>query len=285
MRRVWRTILAVALSATGARGVSNVDPAESTAVSAFIGAIDWRPNAEHGASVNQYYCSGFLHGAQVGWIQLGSAAPLDGLRYRNDSAEDFGVNVLPTGGLRGFAYGANIGWISFEERGNPRVDWATGKLLGSAYSANAGWIALDGAGASVRIENIGTPQDLDKDGLPDPWEIARAGSLASLSSAKDSDGDGQMDLEEFVAGTDPLDRSDRLGPLVIIDETLRWPSKAGHLYVVEKRASLEPGQGWRPLTAVPLMGTGLEMSFGVSNAAPAPGFFRVRAYPPLSKVN
>lgn len=288
---IRQAVLGSALAVVSAAGASNVDPAHSWSRSAFIGDVDWRPNSELGASINQFYCSGFLHGAQIGWIQIGSGAPLDGVRFRNDSADDFGVNVLPGGELRGFAYGANIGWIAFEQTGNPRVDWSTGRLAGKIYSANAGWIWLDEAGASVRVESIGKPQDLDGDSLPDAWEISRAGSLTVLAPASDSDLDGQTDRDEFLAGTNPLDRMEKLGPILLVDGSgtaemaLQWPSKAGHLYQIEKRSSLEPGSAWQTLNPAPVLGVGGQMQFALSPQALSPGFFRVRAFPPLSKIN
>lgn len=289
MKRFWRIVLGLAFSISGALAGSNIDPANSVSQSSFIGAIDWRPGADLGAAINQYYCSGFLYGSQIGWINLGNSAPLDGVRFRNDAAKDFGVNVLPSGALRGFAYGANIGWVSFEEQGNPRVDWLTGRLSGSIYSANAGWISLGTGEASVRVENIGQPQDLDNDTLPDAWEISRTGSLTSLSADGDADRDGQNDRDEFLAGTDPLDRDEKLGPIVLSHESgatsLRWPSKAGYLYLLEKRASFQSGEPWISMTPAALVGAGTEMTFLFSSAQASLGFFRVRAFPPLTKLN
>lgn len=286
----WKSISLLALSASLAGAASNVDPAHALIESAFIGQIDWRPSAEFGAAINQYYASGALYGAQVGWIRLGSGAPLDGIRHQNDSADDFGVNVLPTGALRGFAYGANIGWIAFNAQGNPRVDWTTGQLHGSIYSANCGWISLEVLGRSVRLESIGPAPDTDGDGLPDPWEIARTGTLTKFSATSDSDGDGQTDREEYLAGTDPLDAADRLGPIdLTIDATgamaVHWPTKPGYVYLLEGRVSLQPEVHWETLTGAPVVGNGSAVAFPLSSAPSSSAFFRVRAFPPLTRVN
>jgi len=45
--------------------------------------------------------------------------------------------------------------------------------------------------------------DMDRDGLPDAWEISHFGTNTTQDAATDSDGDGVRDIEEFVAGTDP----------------------------------------------------------------------------------
>ena len=286
MHSAWRNFLLGALTLGAAHAVSNVDPNHAASSSSFIGAIDWRPSAEQGASINQYFCSGFLHGELVGWIQLGDGAPADGLRYRNTAAADFGVNVLPSGALRGFAYGANIGWINFEDQGNPRVDWVTGKLLGSIYSANTGWMPLDGLENSIQLIEIGASADADADGLPDAWEISRAGALTALTASRDSDGDGLTDHDEFLAGTDPLNPAEKLGPIRLsADKVIQWPTQNGHLYLLERRASLNPSSPWESVHPAPIMGTGQEASFNLSASLSGPGFFRVRAFPPLTQFN
>jgi hypothetical protein len=288
----WRHILGAALTACAIHGASNIASDYSLSGSDLIGEIDWRPSSEFGAVVNQFYCSGFLHGQQVGWIQLGSGVPADGVRYRNNSGGDFGVNVLPDGTLRGFAYGANIGWINFEQRGNPRVDWMTGELHGAAYSANAGWISLDDAGSHVRLIRLPEPVDADSDGLPDAWEITHAGTLTRMNATTDADGDLQRDNDEYLAGTDPFNPGEKLGPLKIenvelIGVTIRWPSKQNHVYSLERRASLDSDgdSDWTVVTSNPLIGTGAELAVNLSASVSGPGFFRVRAALPLSQLN
>ena len=50
--------------------------------------------------------------------------------------------------------------------------------------------------------------DIDFDGLSDDWETFYFGSLSRAGSNTDTDGNGVNDLEEFIAGTDPLNASD-----------------------------------------------------------------------------
>jgi hypothetical protein len=272
----------LALSAACSFAVSNIAPAYSRVESDFIGTIDWRPGSAFGAQINPYYCSGFLYGPQVGWINLGNGAPADALRYRNDSAGDFGVNVLPSGALRGFAYGANIGWISFEDRGNPRVNWANGELSGAIYSANTGWIPLEGLDGHLRVESMGQLDDRDADGLPDAWEIRYAGNVQEMSIRSDSDGDGQSDRDEFLSGTDPFDPSQYLGRLILSRDarSISWPTQAGFVYHVESSRFVGPGANWKKISVAPITGTGLTVSVGLPLDSGA--FFRVRSFPPLS---
>ena len=165
--RCISTIALCALPAVTAAAQSNFDLAHSLVGIESIGALEWAV-PQHGAVVGQYYASGHIYGANIGWISLGGT-PADKLQYRNNSAIDFGVNVTAAGALRGFAYGANVGWINFEPLGNPRVDWISGKLTGRAWSANLGWLDLESSTQFLRIESLPEPVDSDADGIADSW--------------------------------------------------------------------------------------------------------------------
>jgi len=275
------------LGTPSARAESSFDPAHSRIDSPF-GPLEWRPDSQNGASINQFYCLGYIHGATVGWIRLGAGTPQNRAQYQNNSAADFGVNVSRSGALRGFAYGANIGWIAFEETGNPRVDWASGKLSGAAWSANLGWIQLENGAQTLRLAYLGDSADSDRDGLPDAWEMSEAGSLTRLAKDGDADGDGLADFGEYLAGTKPLDPADLFGPLVLAESavqssrTLEWPSKSGYLYQIDFRPALHPTEHWTPLGSA-LTGTGQALRVPLLDSAARSAFFRVRASPPLAR--
>jgi hypothetical protein len=66
---------------------------------------------------------------------------------------------------------------------------------GSSTSATATIIRLPGVA------------DSDGDGLPDAWELAHFGSVTGATATADTDGDGQLNWEEYVADMVPPTRS------------------------------------------------------------------------------
>src|SRR5206468_7498342 len=56
--------------------------------------------------------------------------------------------------------------------------------------------------------------DTDEDGMDDDWEMAYFGAL-SRDGTGDFDGDGQTDLQEFLAGTDPTNIGSTLRVLTL----------------------------------------------------------------------
>jgi hypothetical protein len=80
------------------------------------------------------------------------------------------------------------------------VRW--GYLVASGAQPYSGWNIDD-------IEFLAVPADTDGDGLPDSWELQFFGNL-SVSADEDSDGDGFGNLQEYLAGTSPVDSSSAL---------------------------------------------------------------------------
>jgi Tol biopolymer transport system component len=119
--------------------------------------------------------------------------------------------------------------------------------------------------------------DSDGDGLPDDWELAHFGDLSHDGSA-DSDGDGLSDLQEFKAGTDPLDPNSTLRVLAVtpaqMDKAaIAWDSVPGKTYQLQFKPNLRDA----PWTDVgnPVIGTAYRTSeqFVMTQQD---GFFRIR---------
>ena len=236
---VWLGAVSAVLAA------STVNLTNRYAYSANTGWIDARADTLNGAVIGRYVCSNYLYAANTGWIYLGDGTPSNGVAYGNASATDYGVNVSPYGLLSGYAWGANTGWIAFEQTfGAPAVDLATGALRGYAWSANTGWISLSNAFAFVQTDRLGGGPDSDADGLPDPWEYGYTNTLAGLgASPADADSDGAPDADEFGAGTDPTDPSDRLEITALVATNtaapvLTWTSKDTRFYRVKTTVCL-----------------------------------------------
>jgi len=265
------------------QAATTIDAANHYAYGANLGWLDARGDWTNGAVVGEYVCAGFIYSANVGWINVGSGSPANGIQYQNLSANDFGVNLDGSGNLRGFAYGANIGWINFEATGAPKVDLFSGKMSGYAYSANCGWISLTNAGAVVQTDFI-QPAPLAPNGLPIPWLLANFGTT-NVAAGADPDHDGQSNAQEYLAGTNPLDAADNLRityyvrgvfPTAKTHNFLIWNSQPSRFYAIQSTTNLVT----TPFTDIFSM-----QHAGANNVGfdtyPDQAFFRLRAFRPL----
>jgi hypothetical protein len=256
------------------------------AYGANLGWMDWRGETNNGAVIGDYVCKGNIYAANVGWINLGSGVPANGIHYEYLDASDFGVNHDGFGNLRGFAWGANIGWINFETNGAASVNLRTGALSGYVWSANCGWISLSNAVANVQTDSL-WPGQLDTNGLPLAWELLQFGTTVVDANA-DPDHDGMSNAEEYLAGTDPNDANSVLGITAAqfspggLAANLTWNSVPTRFYYIQKALTLAPAEwsdsGLGLLSPAP--GSSTTASFADTNA-PA-RFYRVKVTRPLS---
>ena len=126
--------------------------------------------------------------------------------------------------------------------------------------------------------------DGDGDGVPDLWTLHHFGHATGLAgdlsrALDDADGDGMTNLEEFLAGTDPLDDASalRLQISVVVSPersvVLNWLAVPGKSYRVQFKNSLnEPA--WADAPGAMAIGT--QGSFTVQ-ADEAARFYRVVA--------
>lgn len=279
-------ILVFAFLAMSATASSTISATDRFAHAANAGWIDFRPGAGNGVRVEEGFLSGHAYSGNFGWIDLGDGSPENGYAYSNATPSDYGVNLAPDGALAGYAYSANIGWIAFEQhRGQPRLDYSTGKLSGLAYAANAGWIALDTEFSDLLAASIAPPGDSDGDGISDAWEMQHFGKLGSAHANTDADGDGSSDLQEYLAGTDPLDANSALR-IITHDYNpatpsvqLKFQSSPNRLYTIQ-RGDLQSGWTDSGLGVIsPDVGDSTVRSFVFPTATKH--FFRVQARKPL----
>ena len=288
-------LLAISLLAFGAatalHAATTIDNTNKFAYGANIGWVNWQGDVTNGAVLGEYVLSGNIYSANCGWINLGDGTPVNGINYLNNSATDFGVNVMPSitpckVDLRGFAYGANIGWINFENIGNPQVDIASGALSGYAYGANVGWINLGMFANSVVTTSIKKGIDSDGDGIADPFEVNFAGNLGTMNASSDRDGDGELDIDEYLEGTNPLDPNSKLQITSFVtnsngsSSTIIWTSVTSRKYRVQKNPDLL--SSWTTVLNNIVPSAGITTSSGPMLDAPATQrFFRVQALSPL----
>lgn len=293
-------LLAASLAATAGAETSTLGNGASYA---WAGNLGWlqlkpeRPSAGEGVRVTDTHLGGFAWSDSVGWINFGSGTPIDGVRYSNADASDFGVNHDGLGNLSGLAWSANLGWINFgwadvTNLDRPRFSLIDGNFSGFAWSANAGWVNL-GTGI-LRTVSMAIV-DTDGDGISDAWELSRTvpgsdvpATLGTLSASGDADGDGVPDRLEYLSDANPFDPNDRLRivnyvgtvvsfPRLAVDWQITWTSRPTRFYYVETSTDLVD---WTASALiVPDAGTSTTRTF--SHGLTTRRFFRVRPVLPL----
>jgi hypothetical protein len=111
---------------------------------------------------------------------------------------------------------------------------------------------LSGTNTIVLAGNY-TFADVNQNGLSDAWEQQFFGAvLPNRPPDADTDGDGQSDYAEFIAGTNPTNALSAfyvLPPAILPNRTvqLEWPSVVGHAYQAHLSTNLVewlPASGW-----------------------------------------
>jgi hypothetical protein len=120
--------------------------------------------------------------------------------------------------------------------------------------------------------------------MPDDWEVLFGLDPADpRDAANDADGDGEDNLQEFRAGTDPHDSGSVLdiGLVQFVNGVfeIQVQSTLGKHYSLERTETLAPDQ-WMPVVrALPGTGGTLSLRDG-SPAKPGGRFYRVRVLVP-----
>jgi hypothetical protein len=123
-----------------------------------------------------------------------------------------------------------------------------------AYSVIITNLAFSTPGVLSSNAQLVVLSDRDGDKAPDAWEIQFGFNPDLASDGQiDSDGDGMINADEYLAGTDPTDDESYLAVdsfAVGSPATLSFFAMSNHSYVVEYNDELDPGT-WSLLTVVP----------------------------------
>jgi len=122
--------------------------------------------------------------------------------------------------------------------------------------------------------------DLDNDGLPDAWEVQFFGSVTNTSGAVDSDGDGQSDRAEWIAGTQPTSAASFFRATALdAGSPVQVPSITGRLYHLDVSTNLLQPAWWPVSGMTNIPGTGAPLLLQDTNVT-TERIFRVRVQTP-----
>ena len=124
------------------------------------------------------------------------------------------------------------------------------RLVFLAYDFQSNLIASNAV--TVTSTAVGGGLDSDGDGMPDFWETANGLIPFSNDTNDDYDGDGSSNLQEYLAGTNPLDARSYLSLDVARAADgvhLRFGAVAGRSYSVQYRDVVQ-GDPWNRLTDI-----------------------------------
>ena len=130
--------------------------------------------------------------------------------------------------------------------------------LGGAFSASEGSsVSVSNTQGFVLFNFIDSSsenpeeEDADFDGMPDTWESSYGLDHLTANNANDQDGDGLSNLEEYIAGTSPIDGSDSFnisGSYSIDQFEINLPTISGREYTVHISTDLEAWHTWTTIS-------------------------------------
>jgi hypothetical protein len=155
---------------------------------------------------------------------------------------------------------------------------AIGLAPSTVHSFAVVYILSDGRRSPVSPIATGKTwgEDNNMDGLPDDWQAQYFGSNPAMFPAAnvDSDGDGASNLQEFLAGTNPVDPRSVLRTRITRTPQgrfLHWNTQPGFVYQVQTTTNLT---GWTNL-GQPRFASGYEDSILLQPGSNGAAFYRV----------
>lgn len=208
-----------------------------------------------------------------------------GLEFDRDAGKLYiwhntGVNYLEVTELNSYVVGSDRRLRQIVEYTGPRSGNLEGFAMAPISEADHWCFITDdnneGCEAIVWYRQFQPSEDTDADSLPDTWELWNFGTTIETYGTADSDLDGWVNADEYIADTDPNDNTSTIAPLHIeyaspnLKLTLEATSTA-RLYMIDYKSNLL-GETWKPLTNA--LGTGTEWTTIVP--ATKQLFFRTR---------
>lgn len=143
----------------------------------------------------------YLNGVEIARDNLAAGAAFDSgatLPVEGEAEGTFFSYAVPPVGLAALVDGENV--LAVELHQNLQVS------NDASFDCELRALATPGGRVTLDV----TAEDFDQDQIADSWERARGLDFAIADGSADPDGDGRTNREEFLADTDPLQRSSHL---------------------------------------------------------------------------
>lgn len=228
---------------------------------------------DHGAGPDECHISGGDSGgasfvlADGVWQLAGIHYAVEGPFSTNTTDAGFDAAVYDMFGL--YHYSKSLGaWI-------PYATHDPSSFISSRVSAHYDWIT-----------NTIPDFDSNTNGIPDWWELQYSGSIHGLPADGDTDLDGQSNLAEWIARTDPTHAASRFGITAINWSNnlvaLSFQGWTDRLYRVEVSDALSSNAAWHTASSNDFAGNGGTTTWSDINqtATVTSRFYRLNALLP-----
>jgi hypothetical protein len=219
------------------------------------------------------------------------------VRFNQAMSPDGGVFVPANYQLSGLGKGtaatspSTVTYLATASEPTYRLTWNSGNMNGmSAVLTAVNSLDVRGNalwnGSQFPLTTLPKIEvDSDFDGMPDAWEtLYSLNPNSNVDAILDRDGDGQSNLDEYLANTHPVDSSSRFHIKRMEDSgnpaltRIVWASQPGMVYYVETSESLLVSS-WSPVHVNAIVANSGETQWD----APISGnrrFYRVRSFRP-----